>query len=33
VPNTGHFVMLDDPDRLLAAIDGFLARHEVVAAQ
>jgi pimeloyl-ACP methyl ester carboxylesterase len=33
VPNTGHFVMLDDPDRLLAAIDGFLARHEVIAAQ
>ena len=31
VPNTGHFVMLDDPDRLFAAIDGFLARHEVVA--
>jgi pimeloyl-ACP methyl ester carboxylesterase len=33
VPATGHFVMLDDPARFYAAIDGFLARHEAVAAQ
>jgi pimeloyl-ACP methyl ester carboxylesterase len=33
VPNTGHFVMLDEPARFFAAIDRFLAKHEVVAAR
>jgi pimeloyl-ACP methyl ester carboxylesterase len=32
VPNTGHFVMLDEPTRFFAAVDGFLAKHEAVAA-
>jgi N-formylmaleamate deformylase len=32
VPNTGHFVMLDDPAGFFAAVDGFLARHGPVAA-
>lgn len=31
VPNTGHFVMVDDPDGFFAAVDGFLAKHELVA--
>jgi len=31
VPNTRHFVMIDDLDGFSAAVDGFLARHEVVA--
>jgi pimeloyl-ACP methyl ester carboxylesterase len=32
VPNTGHFVMLDDPTRFFAAVDGFLAKHDAIAA-
>lgn len=31
VPNTGHFVMIDEPDRFFAAVDGFLAKHEPIA--
>jgi N-formylmaleamate deformylase len=31
VPNAKHFVMLDEPDRFYAAVDGFLAKHEPVA--
>jgi pimeloyl-ACP methyl ester carboxylesterase len=28
VPNTGHFVMWDDPDAFQAAVEQFLAEHE-----
>jgi N-formylmaleamate deformylase len=31
VPNAKHFVMIDEPDRFFAAVDGFLAKHEPVA--
>lgn len=27
VPNTGHFVMLDDPEHFQATLDGFLKEH------
>jgi pimeloyl-ACP methyl ester carboxylesterase len=33
VPNTGHFVMLDEPQRFFAAVDKFLAKHEMIAAR
>jgi pimeloyl-ACP methyl ester carboxylesterase len=27
VPNTGHFVMIDDPDHFTATLDHFLTIH------
>jgi pimeloyl-ACP methyl ester carboxylesterase len=33
VRNTGHFVMIDDPEGFFAAVDGFLAKHELVATE
>jgi pimeloyl-ACP methyl ester carboxylesterase len=32
VTNTRHFVMLDNPEGFSTAVDGFLAKHEAVAA-
>jgi pimeloyl-ACP methyl ester carboxylesterase len=33
VRNTGHFVMIDDPEGFFAAVDGFLAKHELLAVE
>jgi pimeloyl-ACP methyl ester carboxylesterase len=32
IPNTGHFVMLDDPEAFFSRIDDFLTRHERLAS-
>ena len=33
IANTGHFVMLDDPQKFFARVDDFLAKHEAVASR
>ena len=33
VRNAGHFVMIDNPEGLFSAVDGFLAKHELLASE